>query len=167
MPQLLSLCTVEPMLCSKRSHCHEKPAHYNQRRTPTYCNQRKPTCSNKDPVQWEKNLIHHDLMLLFSLSVVSDSMTPWTAARQASLSFTISRSLLKFMSTESVRPSHHLILCRSLHLLPQKAAIRNSYISNTEGAKGLEFLNLKKFRVGVLQALTQMFEEEVPLHWVL
>ena len=39
-------------------------------------------------------------------------MTPWTAARQASLSFTISRSLLKLMSIESVMPSkNHLILC--------------------------------------------------------
>ena len=39
--------------------------------------------------------------------------TPWTAARQASLSITNSRSLLKFMSIESVMPSNHLILCRS------------------------------------------------------
>ena len=44
-------------------------------------------------------------------------MTPWTAARQASLSITISWSLLKLMSTESVMPSNHLILCCSL-LLP-------------------------------------------------
>ena len=44
-------------------------------------------------------------------------MTPWTAACQASLSFTISQSLLKFMSIESVMPSNHLILCRPL-LLP-------------------------------------------------
>ena len=43
---------------------------------------------------------------------------PWTAARQASLSFTISQSLLKFMSIESVMPSNHLILCRPLLLLP-------------------------------------------------
>ena len=42
---------------------------------------------------------------------------PWTAAHQASLSFTISRSLLKLMSIESVMPSNHLILCRPL-LLP-------------------------------------------------
>ena len=42
---------------------------------------------------------------------------PWTAARQASLSFTISRSLLKLMSIELVMPSNHLILCRPL-LLP-------------------------------------------------
>ena len=43
--------------------------------------------------------------------------TPWTAARQVPLSFTISRSLLKFMSIESVMPSSHLILCRPLLLL--------------------------------------------------
>ena len=45
-------------------------------------------------------------------------MTPWTAARQASLSFTISQSLLKLMSIESVMSSNHLILCRPLLLLP-------------------------------------------------
>ena len=44
--------------------------------------------------------------------------TPWTAAHQASLSFTISQSLLKLMSTESVMPSNHLILCHPLLLLP-------------------------------------------------
>ena len=44
--------------------------------------------------------------------------TSWTAAHQASLSFTISRSLLKFMFTEVVMPSTHLILCHSLLLLP-------------------------------------------------
>ena len=43
---------------------------------------------------------------------------PWTAARQASLSVTNSRSLLKFMSIESVMPSIYLILCRLLLLLP-------------------------------------------------
>ena len=41
-------------------------------------------------------------------------MIPWTSARQASLSITNSRSLLKLMSTESVMPSNHLILCHSL-----------------------------------------------------
>ena len=44
--------------------------------------------------------------------------TPWTEACQASLSFTISWSLLKFMSIESVIPSLHLILCHTLLLLP-------------------------------------------------
>ena len=44
--------------------------------------------------------------------------TPWTAARQASLSFTISWSLLKLLSIELVMPSNHLILCCPLLLLP-------------------------------------------------
>ena len=45
-------------------------------------------------------------------------VTPWTAARQTSLSFTISQSLLKLMSVELVMPSNHLILCHPLLLLP-------------------------------------------------
>ena len=51
------------------------------------------------------------------LSRVQLFVTPWIAAHQASLSITNSRSLLKLMSIESV-PSNHLILCRSLFLLP-------------------------------------------------
>ena len=57
-------------------------------------------------------------MLLFSRSVVLYSATPGTAARQASLSFAISWSLLKIISIESVMPSNHLILCHPLLLLP-------------------------------------------------
>ena len=53
-----------------------------------------------------------------SLSRVQLFTTPWTAACQASLSFTISQSLLKLMSIESATPSNHLILCRCLLLLP-------------------------------------------------
>ena len=49
---------------------------------------------------------------------MSDSAAPWTAAHQASLSFTISQSLLKLMSRESVMLSNHLILCHPLLLLP-------------------------------------------------
>ena len=52
------------------------------------------------------------LMFVFqSLSCVQLVATPWTAACQASLSFTISLSLLKLISIESVMPSNHLILC--------------------------------------------------------
>ena len=54
----------------------------------------------------------------FSCSVVSDSATLWTAARQGPLSISNSRSLLRLMSIESVMPSNHLILCHSLLLLP-------------------------------------------------
>ena len=55
---------------------------------------------------------------LWSLSHVWLFATSWTAACQASLSFTISQSLLKIMSTESVMPSNHLVLCHLLLLLP-------------------------------------------------
>ena len=53
----------------------------------------------------------------FSRSVMSNSVTPWTAAHQASLSMTNSWSLLKLMSITLVMPSNHLTLCRPL-LLP-------------------------------------------------
>ena len=53
-----------------------------------------------------------------SLSCVWLFVTPWTAAHQASLSITNSRSLPKLMSLESVLPSNHLIFCRLLLLLP-------------------------------------------------
>ena len=53
----------------------------------------------------------------FSCSVMFDSTTPWTAARQASLSITNSLSLLKVMSIKLVMPFNHLILCRPLLLL--------------------------------------------------
>jgi len=55
---------------------------------------------------------------VWSLSHVRLFATPWTAARQASLSITNSRNLLKLMSIESVMPSNHLILCHPLLLLP-------------------------------------------------
>ena len=53
-----------------------------------------------------------------SLSRLRLFATPWTAAHQASLSFTISQSLLRLMSIESVMPSNHLIFCCLLLLLP-------------------------------------------------
>ena len=53
-----------------------------------------------------------------SLSSVQLFVTPWTVARQASLSITNSWSLPKLMSIESVMPSNHLILCHPLLLLP-------------------------------------------------
>ena len=56
--------------------------------------------------------------LVQPLSHVQLFATPWTAAHQASLSFTNSWSLLKFMSIEWVRPSNHLILCHPLLLQP-------------------------------------------------
>ena len=62
--------------------------------------------------------IYKSLILVQSLSCVWLLATPWRAACQASLSITISRSLPKFMSIESVMPFSHLIPCRPLLLLP-------------------------------------------------
>ena len=69
----------------------------------------------------EKGCVPFTLFLLFvvqSPSRVQLFVIPWTAAHQASLSFTTSLSLLKFMSPGSVMPSNHLILCGPLFLLP-------------------------------------------------
>ena len=60
----------------------------------------------------------HIGLVQFSHSVRSNSATPWTAACQASLFITNSRSLLKLMSIELVMPSYHLILYRPLFFLP-------------------------------------------------
>ena len=60
----------------------------------------------------------HKSSVQFSCSLVSDSVNPWTAVRQASLSITNSWSLLKLMSIKSVMPSNHLVLCHRLLILP-------------------------------------------------
>ena len=60
----------------------------------------------------------HTAPIWLLLSHVRLFATPWTAARQASLSFTISQSLLELMSIESVMSFNHPILCRPLLLLP-------------------------------------------------
>ena len=57
-------------------------------------------------------------MAVQSLSRVRLFATPWTAARQTSLSVTSSQSLLKLMSIESVMTFNHFILCRPLLLSP-------------------------------------------------
>ena len=59
--------------------------------------------------------LHQTIQLLSSVGLFA---TPWTVARQASLSITNSWSLLKLMSIESVMPSNHLLLCHPLILLP-------------------------------------------------
>ena len=56
--------------------------------------------------------------MFFSHSVTSDSLIPQTAAHQTSLSFTVSRSLLKLMSIKLMMPSNHLVLCGLLLLMP-------------------------------------------------
>ena len=70
--------------------------------------------------QWDRDetFLESQFSSVQSLSHVQFFVTPWTAARQPSLSITNSQNLLKLTSIESVMPSNHLILCRSLFLLP-------------------------------------------------
>ena len=67
---------------------------------------------------YENNFFCNTVSSVPSLSCVRLYATPWTAAGEASLSITNSRSLLKLMSIESVMPSNHLILCSPLLLPP-------------------------------------------------
>ena len=71
-----------------------------------------------DNEQFEKEIKQFHFSSVQSLSRVQLFATPWTTARQASLSITYSQSLLKLMSIESVMPSNHLILCPPLLLPP-------------------------------------------------
>ena len=97
-----------------------------------------------------------------SLSHVRLFVTPWTVARQASLSITNSWSLHKLMSIESVMPSNHLILCRPLLLLPSifpsirdfsnesALSIRPNYLSfsfNIHTVKGFGIVNKAEINV--------------------
>ena len=75
-----------------------------------------------------------------SVSHVPVFATPWTAACQASLSITNSRSLLKLMSIEAVMPFNHLILCHPLLLLPSIFKSRSFLMSQlfTSGGQNIE-----------------------------
>ena len=78
---------------------------------------------HRDAMSWQGQLMVTclDLFIISSVQWLSHVWlfaTPWTAARQASLSITNSRSLPRLMSIKSVMPSSHLILCRPLLLLP-------------------------------------------------
>ena len=83
-----------------------------------------------------------DVVVVQLLSRVRRFVTPWTTACPASLSFTISRSLLKLMSIQSVMPSNHLILCCPLLLLPSilsRMSLFQRVSSSHQVPKVLEF----------------------------
>ena len=79
-----------------------------------------------------------------SLSHVQPSVTPWMAARQASLSFTIYRNLLKLLPVESVMPSNYLILSCLLLLLP--SVFPSISIFSNELALGVKWPKYWSFR---------------------
>ena len=84
---------------------------------------------------WSLNELNDDIMINHSVQLLSPVqlfVTPWTTARQASLSITNSRSLLKLMSIESVMPSNHLILCRPFFLPP--SVFRSFRVFSNESA---------------------------------
>ena len=93
----------------------------------------RPSQENENLKQW---------LVAQSLSPVQHFVTPWTAAHQASLSFTISQSLLKLMSIESVMPSSHLILLSPsppAFNLSQHHGLFKWVSSSHQVAKGLVF----------------------------
>ena len=74
-------------------------------------------------------------------------VTPWTAARQASLSITNSWSLLKLISIEPVMPSSHLILCHPLLLLP--SSFPSIRVFSTESALRIRWPNYWRFSFSI------------------
>ena len=94
-------CSLQPVPWACRTDAQEGPLH--------------KTGHGTGSSVWKPS--HTVSSVQFSSSVMSDSATPWTAARQASLSITKSWSLLKLMSIELEMPSNHLILCHLLLLL--------------------------------------------------
>ena len=128
-------------------------------------------------------------LVVQSLSHVQFFVTLWTAAHQASLSFTISQSLLKLTSIESVMPSNHLILCR--FLLHQPSIFPSFRVSSNESVLCIrwpkcwsfsfsispsnEYSGLISFRIdwldlfavqGILKSLLQHHNSKAPSFWV-
>ena len=97
----------------------------------------------------------------FSCSVISDSVTQWTAAHQASLSITNSWRLLKLMSIELVMPSSHLILCRP-HLLPPSIFPSIRVFSNESAL----YIRWPKYAVSASASVLPMNTQDwSPLGW--
>ena len=117
------------------------------------------------------------VVVVQSLSRVQLFVTPWTAAHQASLSITNSRSLLRLVSLESVMPSNHLILCRPLLLLP--SIFLSSRVFSNESALHIrwpkywrfsfsispsnEYLGLNSFRIDWFDLLAVQVNGKITL----
>ena len=126
---------------------------------------------NRDNLPLQEYTSPENVNVVFqSVSCVQLFVTPWTAARQASLSFTISQSLLRLMSIGSVMPSNHLIFCCSLLLLSSvfpsirvfssESALRircNIYVVTPEVEKHLLIENFTE----ALTFLVQQFPDDV------
>ena len=114
MPQLLK--PTRPRTDARRQETPRQwEGHATQERVDRPCS---PKLEKAHAQQWRLNAAKIKVSSVQSLSHVRLFATPWTTARQASLSFTISRSLPKLRSIESVLPPNHLILCLTLLLPP-------------------------------------------------
>ena len=91
--------------------------------------------------------LKHQVSSVQSLSRVRFLGTPWTAAQQASLSITNSRSPPKLMSIESVMPSNHLILC--CPLLPLPSIFPNIKVFSNESALHMRWPNYWSFSFNI------------------
>ena len=160
--------------------------------------QSKKWAHSSPSVSWWLFVIHSQVVTdLFSVTravVESPSCVrfleiPWTTAHQASLSFTVSQSLLRLMSIESVMPSSHLILCRPLLLLPpiptpsirvfsNESTLRMRWPKYWSFSFGIipskEIPGLISFRMdwldllavqGTLKSLLQHHSSKVPILW--
>ena len=104
---------------------------------------RTQSCGRRDPRCW----VNPEKLVVFVVQLLSHVRlfaTPWTAACQATLFFTISQSLLKFMSTLSVMPSNHLILCGPLLLL--SSILPSIKVFSNESALCIEWPKYWSFR---------------------
>ena len=94
---------------------------------------------------WKSMLVSQSVLLL---SHVRLFVTPWTAARQASLSITNSRSLLKLIAIESLMPSNHLMLCCPLLLLP--SVFSNIRVFSSESALCIRWPEYWSFSLSII-----------------
>ena len=96
------------------------------------------------------------------LSCVWLLVTTWTAACQASLSFTITQSLLKLMSIESVMPSNHLILCHPLlpSIFPNIRGFSNEWALCIRWSKYWSFIQLQH------QSFQKIFRVDFLYNWL-
>ena len=109
-------------------------------------------------LKYENERQKHSVQLL---SHVRLFVIPWTAACQASLSFTSSWSLLKLMSIESVMPSSHLILCRPLLLLPSIFPASGSFQMSQLFASGGQSIGVSASATVLPMNIQDLF----PLGW--
>ena len=93
-------------------------------------------CWKKKWLQFGEGRINLDMVVVQSLSRVQLLVTPWTTAHQASLTFTTSRSLFRFMSIESVMLSNHLFFCYPFSFCLQSFPASASFLMNQLFASG-------------------------------